>query len=124
ITNSGDISGAQFGVVTYPVYAPETDTLTGVVTDTTIVNSGTITGENDDGVRLAGGGTITNSGTIQGQAQNAFGGTDGVSIFAHNDQDLATYSGTLINQEGGVISGVRSGAALSAGGSITNAGTI
>ncbi|MGV2495198.1 autotransporter domain-containing protein [Pelagerythrobacter aerophilus] len=124
ITNSGDISGAQFGVVTYPVYDPETDTLTGTVADSTIVNSGTITGENDDGIRLAGGGTITNSGTIQGLAQNAFGGTDGVSIFAHNDQDLATYSGTLINEEGGVISGVRSGAALSSGGTVTNAGTI
>jgi len=124
ITNSGAISGAQFGVVTYPVYDPETDTLTGTIADTTIVNSGTITGENDDGIRLAGGGTVTNSGTIRGQAQNAFGGTDGVSIFAHNDQDLAGYTGTLINEEGGVISGIRSGAALSSGGTVTNAGTI
>ena len=124
ITNSGEISGAQFGVVTYPVYDPETDTLTGTIADTTIVNSGTITGENDDGIRLAGGGTVTNSGTIQGQTQNAFGGTDGVSIFAHNDQDLAGYTGTLINEEGGVISGIRSGAALSSGGTVTNAGTI
>lgn len=124
ITNSGDISGAQFGIVTYPVYDPETDTLTGIVADTTIVNTGTVIGENDDGIRLAGGGTITNSGTVQGLAQNAFGGTDGVSIFAHNDQNLETYSGALINEEGGVISGIRSGAALSAGGSVTNAGTI
>ncbi|PZQ21214.1 MAG: hypothetical protein DI569_12780 [Sphingopyxis macrogoltabida] len=124
IANSGDISGAQFGIVTYLSFNPDTNSFVGTIIDTAITNSGTITGENDDGIRLAGGGTVTNSGTIQGLAQNAFGGTDGVSIFAHNDQDLATYSGTLINLAGGVISGQRAGAAISSGGSVTNAGTI
>lgn len=124
ITNGGEIRGAQFGIVTYSSYDPATGAFVGTITDTTIDNSGTITGENDDGIRLAGGGTITNSGTIQGLVQNQYGGTDGVSIFSHNDQDLEGYSGTLINEEGGVVSGLRAGAALSSGGTVINAGTI
>ncbi|WP_077145328.1 autotransporter domain-containing protein [Sphingopyxis sp. KK2] len=124
IVNSGDISGAQFGIVTYAGRDPATGEFPGTIVDTTIVNSGTITGDTDDGVRLAGGGSVTNSGTIQGLAQNNNGTTDGVSIFAHNDQDLETYSATLINLDGGTIAGIRAGAAISGGGTILNDGTI
>ena len=124
ILNSGDISGAQFGIVTYAGRDPATGEFPGTIVDTTIVNSGTITGDTDDGVRLAGGGSVTNSGTIEGLAQNNNGTTDGVSIFAHNDQDLETYSATLTNLEGGTIAGIRAGAAISGGGTILNDGTI
>lgn len=124
IVNSGDISGAQFGIVSYANLDPATGQFVGTITDTTIVNSGTITGENDDGIRLAGGGSVTNSGTIAGVAQNSNGTTDGVSIFAHNDQDLEDYTAVVTNLEGGVISGIRTGVAISGGGTILNDGTI
>jgi autotransporter-associated beta strand protein len=124
IVNSGEISGAQFGIVTQPRFDAATGTFIGTAVNTTIENSGTITGENDDGIRLAGGGTVTNSGTIQGLAQNQFGGTDGVSMFPHTDQANDDYSALVRNGEGGTILGQRFGVILSSGGDVVNGGEI
>src|SRR3546814_2332002 len=53
-------------------------------------NSGTIAGEDYDGIRLIGGGAVTNSGTISGgfRPDGVPTSGDGVSMFAYDDQDL------------------------------------
>lgn len=124
VTNSGTISGAGGGITTAYFYNPATTKLEGRAVGTTVTNSGTITGETNDGVRLIGGGTVTNSGTIRGVAG---GGTDGVSMYAFDGQNLSgkTSIGTIDNKAGGTISGARFGAAATSGGGIIqNAGTI
>lgn len=122
IDNSGTIQGNTFGIATNPFQVSP-----GVMVDrainTTITNSGTIIGVNNDAIRLVGGGTVTNSGFIHGvtPTQN---GTDGVSIFASAGQDLATFEATVINLLGGEIDGQRAGVVLSSGGTLENAGDI
>lgn len=120
IVNQGLIQGATFGITTNPFQSSP-----GVFEDrsvgTDITNSGTIAGLNNDGIRLQGGGSVTNSGTIIGQANPQ---ADGVSMFALLTQDLATYSAQVTNSEGGSITGVRTGLALSTGGTVENAGII
>lgn len=126
VTNSGTISGANAGISTYYHYNQTANALEGRAIGTVVTNSGTITGERNDGVRLIGGGTVTNSGTISGVAEVG-SGTDGVSMYAFNGQDLRgrTGIGSIINQAGGTISGARFGAAVTSGGGIIeNAGTI
>ncbi len=126
ITNSGTISGAGYGITTAHHYDPASSSLIGLAIGTSVTNSGTITGDNNDGVRLIGGGTVTNSGTIAGVNANPSGSTDGVSMFAFADQNMTgqTSIGTVSNLTGGSISGQRFGVILSAGGTITNAGDI
>src|SRR3546814_15697525 len=83
------ITGTIFGVTTANRYNPETDQLEGLAVGTTVVNSGTIYGYSDDGVRLIGGGSVTNSGEIGGQISEF---ADGVSMFAYTDQANEDYS--------------------------------
>lgn len=120
INNSGLIQGGTFGITTNPLQTSP-QIFEELAINTTVTNSGSITGLNNDGIRLGGGGTITNSGTILG-LQNVQ--ADGVSIFNHQAQDLANYLASVINVAGASISGNRFGVIVSAGGTVENAGTI
>jgi outer membrane autotransporter protein len=125
ITNDGRIFGGQFGITTNS-FAPNPATPPqGLATGTSIVNNedGEIIGANNDAIRLTGGGSVVNHGYIQGINDSA-NGTDGVSIFAFADQDMATYSASVVNTAEGEIDGRRFGVVLSSGGSIENAGSI
>lgn len=123
VTNSGTISGAGFGITTAHYYNPETDLLEPLATGTSVINSGTIRGDNNDGIRLIGGGTVTNSGTIEGLVGQF---ADGISMFALNGQDTTgdTEIGSVANAAGGMIAGARFGILQTGGGTVTNAGTI
>ncbi|MGN6689886.1 MAG: beta strand repeat-containing protein, partial [Sphingopyxis sp.] len=121
VTNSGTISGAGGGITTAYQYDEDVDALVGIAIGTEITNSGTITGESNDGVRLIGGGVVTNSGSITGSG-NQF--ADGVSMYAYDGQDAAGFTASVVNSEGGAISGDRFGVILSGGGSVENAGAI
>lgn len=121
ITNSGTISGNRLGITTANVFNAATGQLEGVAIDTQVVNSGTIIGENDDGVRLIGGGSVENSGEIRGLAGDF---TDGISMFAYTAQANEDYSASVTNTDGGEISGTRFGIILSGGGDLDNAGEI
>ncbi|WP_447952631.1 autotransporter domain-containing protein [Sphingopyxis chilensis] len=121
VTNSGSITGNRFGITTANYFNAATGQLQGLATGTTVVNSGTIYGYNDDGVRLIGGGSVTNSGEIGGQI-DAF--ADGVSMFAYTDQANEDYSALVTNETEGRIIGVRFGVILSGGGEVVNDGEI
>jgi outer membrane autotransporter protein len=121
VTNSGTITGERFGITTANYFNPATGQLQGLATGTTVVNSGTIYGFADDGVRLIGGGSVTNSGEIGGQI-DAF--ADGVSMFAYADQANEDYSALVTNEAEGRIIGVRFGVILSGGGEVVNDGEI
>ena len=123
ITNSGTIQGNIHGIVTGPSQLPGDTAPVHRAVGTDIVNSGTIIGTNNDAVRLVGGGTVINSGTIQG-VNSSPGGTDGVSMFVFEGQDLAEYEASVTNTADGQILGDRSGVALSSGGTVDNAGDI
>lgn len=121
VTNSGTISGNRLGITTANHFNAATGLLEGRAVDTAVVNTGTIIGENDDGVRLIGGGSIVNSGEIRGLTGDF---TDGVSMFAYSEQANEDYSALVTNEGGGEISGSRFGIALSGGGDVINAGDI
>ncbi|HWV61458.1 MAG TPA: autotransporter domain-containing protein [Sphingopyxis sp.] len=121
VTNSGSITGNRFGITTANYFNPATGQLQGLATGTTVVNSGTIYGYSDDGVRLIGGGSVTNSGEIGGQI-DAF--ADGVSMFAYTDQANEDYSALVTNEAEGKIAGQRYGVILSGGGDVVNAGEL
>ncbi|MGS1018338.1 autotransporter domain-containing protein [Allosphingosinicella humi] len=123
IVNSGTILGAGAGITTAYYYDAASNSLLPRAIGTTVENSGTITGETNDGVRLIGGGTVTNSGTIEGVSGAL---TDGISMYAYVGQDMTgeTGIGTVTNAAEGTISGERFGVILSGGGVIENAGTI
>ena len=123
ITNSGTISGQQFGISTALYLNPVTNQLEPRAIGSTVENSGSIIGDNNDGVRLIGGGTVTNSGYIAGRVGSL---ADGISMFAHSGQDTSGFTGigSVTNLAGGVIEGNRFGVILSSGGSVDNAGTI
>jgi uncharacterized protein with beta-barrel porin domain len=118
ITNSGAITGARFGITMIPYNGAE-----GRAIGSTIDNSGTIIGDNDDGIRLRGGGDVINSGYIAGRVTS---GADGISMFTYDDQVLASSAqiGSVTNLAGGIIEGNRFGIILSNGGTVSNAGTI
>ena len=126
VTNSSLISGAGHGISTVYRFDPATGTLQGLAVGSQVTNTGTIRGEINDGIRLIGGGSITNSGLIEGVSSPPGGATDGISMFAFDDQDLSgqTSIGTITNQAGGTVSGARFAAILSGGGVIDNAGTM
>ncbi len=121
VTNSGTISGAGTGITTASVFDPEQNVLVGQAVGTLVINSGTISGEANDGVRLIGGGTVTNSGLITGAGAP---GADGISMFRFEDQTTDGYSAAVFNDADGDITGDRFGVVLSGGGAITNAGSI
>jgi fibronectin-binding autotransporter adhesin len=123
VDNSGSITGARFGITTTFFIEDVTENYLGLASGTAVTNSGTIRGENDDGVRLIGGGTVTNSGLIEGLASSL---ADGVSMFAFDTQDLSAMAsiGTVTNFSSGTICGNRFGVILSGGGLIENDGTI
>jgi len=121
VTNSGTISGAGAGITTAYQYDEEIGELVGLAIGTEIENSGTIAGESNDGVRLIGGGSVTNSGAITGTGSAL---ADGVSMYAYDGQDAASFAASVVNSDGGAIGGDRFGVILSGGGSIENAGTI
>jgi autotransporter-associated beta strand protein len=121
VTNSGTISGNRLGITTASYFNAATGQVEGRAIDTQVVNSGTIIGENDDGVRLIGGGSVENSGEIRGLAGDF---TDGISMFAYTAQANEDYSASVSNADGGEISGTRFGVILSGGGDIDNAGEI
>jgi len=123
ITNSGSITGAGFGITTGIFSDPDTNAPSGRAIGSTIINSGTIIGDNNDGIRLMGGGTVTNSGYIAGRVG---AGADGISMFSFFDQDLNNFTtiGSVDNLASGVIEGNRFGVILSNGGVVNNAGTI
>jgi uncharacterized protein with beta-barrel porin domain len=120
ITNSGSISGQQFGITTIYV---STDPFLGLAIGSTVNNSGSIIGDNNDGIRLIGGGMVTNSGYIAGRVG---AGADGISMFSFEGQDLSSFDviGSVTNTPTGVIEGNRFGVILSNGGIVDNAGTI
>jgi hypothetical protein len=128
----GTYSGNYTNTITLKsIYNPATVTATGVVNfssaasfvpgvlgtagvNWTLVNQGTVqsVGNAGFGVYLNGiGGTVTNSGVVQGTGR-------GIQIFGGTGQVL-NY-GTILQSGGGFGFGIR----LSAGGLITNAGTI
>ncbi|WP_447765483.1 autotransporter domain-containing protein [Sphingopyxis panaciterrae] len=121
ITNSGTITGERFGITTASYYNPATAQLEGLATGTTVVNTGTIYGFADDGVRLIGGGSVTNSGEIGGQIASY---ADGVSMYAYTDQASEDYGALVTNEAEGRIAGSRFGVILSGGGDVVNDGTI
>ncbi|MDO9367586.1 MAG: autotransporter domain-containing protein [Sphingopyxis sp.] len=121
VTNSGTISGNRLGIITASHVNVDTDELESLATGTTVINSGSIIGENDDGVRLIGGGSVANSGEIRGLAGDF---TDGISMFAFADQANEDYGAAVTNADGGEISGTRFGIILSGGGDVANAGDI
>jgi autotransporter-associated beta strand protein len=121
VTNSGTISGNRLGITTASYFNAATGQAEGLAIDTQVVNSGTIIGENDDGVRLIGGGSVTNSGEIRGLAGDF---TDGISMFAYTAQANEDYGASVTNADGGEISGTRFGIILSGGGDLDNAGEI
>ncbi|ALJ15874.1 autotransporter domain-containing protein [Sphingopyxis macrogoltabida] len=121
VTNSGTISGAGAGITTAYQYDEESQTLVGLAIGTEIENSGTIAGESNDGVRLIGGGTVANSGTISGTGSQL---ADGISIYAYEGQDSASFAASVVNAEGGAITGDRFGVIVSGGGDVVNAGSI
>lgn len=128
VNNSGTISGAGFGITTLYFFNPATGLLEPRANNTIVNNSGLISGEINDGVRLIGGGAITNTGTITGGA-NLTDGTsfaDGISMFFLEGQDAATRTsvGSVTNQTTGTVRGDRFGVILSGGGSIDNAGNL
>src|SRR3546814_4121520 len=108
VTNSGTISGAGYGIVTQYYFNEDTGQLEARATGTEIVNSGTIRGEANDGVRLFGGGSVANSGTIEGLSGEL---ADGVTIQAFGGQDTSGSAmlGSVVNEAGGTIAGVRYG---------------
>lgn len=121
VTNSGTISGNRLGITTANHFNAATGQVEGRAIDTSVVNSGTIIGENDDGVRLIGGGSVENSGEIRGLAGDF---TDGISMFAYTAQANENYGASVDNADGGEISGSRFGIILSGGGDVANAGAI
>ncbi|KPL68482.1 hypothetical protein SZ64_10400 [Erythrobacter sp. SG61-1L] len=121
VTNSGTITGQRFGITTAPYMDPYSGDYSGLAIGTNVGNSGTIIGDNDDGVRLIGGGIVTNSGRIEGQTSAL---ADGISMFAYEGQDSADFSASVVNNQAGTIEGNRYGIILSGGGSIENAGRI
>lgn len=121
VTNSGTISGNRLGITTASHFNAATGQVEGRAIDTQVVNSGTIIGENDDGVRLIGGGSVENSGEIRGLAGEF---TDGISMFAYTAQANEDYGAAVTNADGGEISGTRFGIILSGGGDLDNAGEI
>lgn len=121
ITNSGTISGATLGITTAFSFNPGTGQFDELARDTQVINSGTIIGDTDDGVRLIGGGSVVNSGTIEGRVGDF---ADGVSMFPYTRQDNADYTASVVNEATGAIAGQRFGIILSAGGDVENAGTI
>jgi len=121
ITNSGSISGAGFGITTGTFSDFFTNAASSRAMGSTVINTGSIIGDSNDGVRLIGGGTVTNSGLISGRVS---GGADGISMFAFEDQVTTAQIGTVNNVAGGTIDGHRFGIILSGGGTINNAGTI
>src|SRR3546814_16164579 len=108
VTNSGTISGAGYGIVTQYYFNEDTGQLEARATGTEIVNSGTIRGEANDGVRLFGGGSVANSGTIEGLSGEL---TDGVTIQAFGGQDTSGSAmlGSVVKAAGGTTAGGRSG---------------
>ena len=121
ITNSGSISGAGFGITTGTFSDFFTNAASSRAIGSTVINTGSIVGDSNDGVRLIGGGTVTNSGLISGRVS---GSADGVSMFAFEDQATTAQIGTVNNLFGGLIEGFRFGIIQSGGGTISNAGTI
>ena len=123
VVNAGTISGAGFGISTSYYLGNQ-----GLAIGTEIENSGTIRGEDNDGVRLIGGGTVTNDGTISGTITTTNGsqGVDGVSMFGFEGQNRSAQDriGTVTNNAEGDINGHRFGIILSGGGEVINAGTI
>lgn len=101
--------------------------------NTTIINDGLLEAQ-DDTIRI-GHGTITNTGTIRTLGTFDFGGifetpglaSDAIAAFGNYDStsglDPLNYI-TIDNQAGALIEGARSGIAMTASGTITNAGTI
>lgn len=119
ITNYGTISGAGFGITTAYYFNEVTGQLEGRAVGTIIDNKagGQIIGENNDGVRLIGGGTVNNRGTIEGRVGTF---ADGVSMFAFNGQVSGVEIGTFYNVDGGVVEGSRYGVILTGGGTVYN----
>ncbi len=85
--------------------------ITGIGGSNTVINSGTITGTNDTGVRLAGGGVVVN------QTSQRHGGND----WGNDSETVSEYAGN--NQA--IISGNNYGVVITGGiGSVTNSGSI
>ena len=122
ITNSGTISGAQYGVSTVSRLNSQTGEFEGLAANTVVVNSGTIRGDSNDGVRLIGGGLVENSGTITGTGNPNV--ADGISMFSFAQPPADDYSARVDNAAGGTITGDRFGIILSNSGDVTNAGSI
>lgn len=122
VTNLGDISGAQLGITTISYLDHATGQFESRAIGTTVVNSGSISGEQDDGVRLIDGGSVVNSGTIRSGAGLS---ADGIQLQFIPGQDSGESEiGIVTNRAGATITGERYGIILAGGGAITNAGTI
>jgi hypothetical protein len=87
----GDITTGATGFVT--LGGATTDNLTGAVTQTGVINIGTLTGNTAGDVTLLGGNTITNLGTFT---------STGTSGFSLSDLGGLTVTGTVTNTSGAV----------------------
>jgi len=136
INNSGLIQGSNFGITANAYFNSVTGLNEGRAIGTVVTNSGTIRGQNNDAIRLQGGGTVTNSGligvggsnkigtiantgTISGGVGLAFAGTmasgsltNSGTITGRQGDGLKTFGTASVavnNQAGGTITGARSG---------------
>src|SRR3546814_14192215 len=123
VTNSGTISGAGYGIVTQYYFNEDTGQLEARATGTEIVNSGTIRGEANDGVRLFGGGRVANSGTIDGLSGELTVGVTIQALGRHATSGRAM-PGIVVNEAAGTIARVPSGGLAGAGAAVPPAGKV
>lgn len=110
LTNSGTIVSASGQAIDFDAIASGAATV--IITNTA---TGVIQSNGQDAIRPGAGGTVINAGTIfsTGAAGNSY---DGIDFQAH--------AGTVINEAGGVISGLRHGITTDSNVAVTNNGSI
>ncbi|WP_407193828.1 autotransporter domain-containing protein [Bradyrhizobium sp. STM 3566] len=129
VTNSGSISGSNFGI-----FAPAAVTVTNsgsisgatgiAATIATVTNSGTISGDTQDGIS-AFTATVMNSGTISGSLRGIIADTANVTNSGTISGDFGIAVATTANvTNSGTISGSTSGVFATTTANVINSGTI
>lgn len=132
VTNSagGLITGGGAGIF-FPL-AAGTVVNAGTVTSPGTYTTGTQVPDHGTGIAFAKGGTVTNTGAIYGREDGVHSNSNNLtltnsgSIIGKTVYGIATFDApaSITNQQGGVISGNNIAVFLSAGGTLTNAGSI